>query len=474
MARIYTSRPPKPEAPGAAGTPGRPFANAPRPVPLAEPVEPRGFRNVGVLFCGVYLLALLSYAHEMITEYVGLNTHLPTLSLYAATICAMLGGTLLRALHTRTGRIWLAVLVWAVVCLPFSTWPSSSFDYVWSMVPLHLSVFFLCGLATTPGQVRKLIWWLIGGGMCLVAACAVVGDTGVDRLVIPNTSLNNPNELGLRLLLGAALMVFPLAYPNRIVQVAGALGLLGLLMFLFRTGSRGSFVALLIVLVGLFLISSGRTKVKLLAAAIIASAALAIVTPPASLERLTLMFSDTPEAADNVPDDDADLSADQLGAAEASSMSRKELLKRGIRMTLEHPIFGVGPGQFPEIVARDAKLRGGHIAAQRPHNAYVHASSEQGIPALILLVAVVGLSIRLNYRTYRRAQKQPGQSLIAIQSLALFTYSLAFASNMLFIHLLSVEELGPMVGLSLANALAVERTWEAQRTGPPAPFRMRF
>ena len=66
---------------------------------------------------------------------------------------------------------------------------------------------------------------------------------------------------------------------------------------------------------------------------------------------------------------------EDTAAAYASTQDRQQLLWRSIEVTKEHPLFGVGPGNF-------AQLSGNwHVA----HNSFTQMSSEGGIPALIFI-----------------------------------------------------------------------------------------
>jgi O-antigen ligase len=60
------------------------------------------------------------------------------------------------------------------------------------------------------------------------------------------------------------------------------------------------------------------------------------------------------------------------GSAEA----REDLLIQSIKVTAEHPLFGVGPGNFPSYTQ----------LWRVTHNTYTEFSSECGIPALLLFL----------------------------------------------------------------------------------------
>src|SRR5207302_4169399 len=71
----------------------------------------------------------------------------------------------------------------------------------------------------------------------------------------------------------------------------------------------------------------------------------------------------------------ADPQEDVTGSAEA----RKQLLIRSLELTAQHPLFGVGPGQFNELSK----------AWHESHNSYTQLSSEAGIPALLIFLALM-------------------------------------------------------------------------------------
>jgi len=80
---------------------------------------------------------------------------------------------------------------------------------------------------------------------------------------------------------------------------------------------------------------------------------------------------------------------DNLGGAIGSMESRLTVLMASIRMTIQNPVFGVGPGNFPSVMWDQAALRGRRSAWLVTHNTYTQVSSETGIPGLVLLLAVL-------------------------------------------------------------------------------------
>lgn len=93
----------------------------------------------------------------------------------------------------------------------------------------------------------------------------------------------------------------------------------------------------------------------------------------------------------------------------ASSRNHWLVLKAGIRMTLDNPLFGVGLGQFRRRVLEyaDPELKHAFIA----HDAYVGVSAEMGIPALLIYIAMLASCFISLSRSHRIAAMRGIKSL---------------------------------------------------------------
>lgn len=65
--------------------------------------------------------------------------------------------------------------------------------------------------------------------------------------------------------------------------------------------------------------------------------------------------------------------------ASASAAQRKELLLQSLKVTAQHPVFGVGPGNFVVVSG----------VWHATHNSYTEMSAEGGVPALFLYVFIL-------------------------------------------------------------------------------------
>ena len=56
-------------------------------------------------------------------------------------------------------------------------------------------------------------------------------------------------------------------------------------------------------------------------------------------------------------------------------------------MTADHPLFGVGPGQFQCEYTRFRAVTASEVVAD-PHNVLLEIAAIAGLPALLLLIAI--------------------------------------------------------------------------------------
>jgi O-antigen ligase len=109
------------------------------------------------------------------------------------------------------------------------------------------------------------------------------------------------------------------------------------------------------------------------------------------------------------------------GYDHGSMEARRELLDRSLSISLHHPLFGVGPGNF-EVVTETW-----HVT----HNTYTELSSEAGIPSLIIFLTILGLTFR-NLRNLRKAPRYKTDQELQLFTSALWTGMAAYAVGAAF------------------------------------------
>jgi O-antigen ligase len=280
-----------------------------------------------------------------------------------------------------------------------------------------------------------------------------------NRFRIPHSLFYaNSNDLALALLLGIGSFLFLFHRPARVGRSAGIAGILLSTFYAFRTGSRGCVIAASAMLILIFSLSRTRWKVAAAGLAALLAAALAAGIgggSPSALHRLSLLMSDASSPART----ESDVSS------VASQREREELFKTSLQYTLSHPLFGVGPDQFATAVSQDAARASQHLPWLGTHNTYTQVSSECGIPALILYVAVIGVCLRSNLRLYRRTRDHPDYLEMAGLSCCLLAGTLVYAVSAFFFHMAYSAYLPELAGFTVALQLvAAPLSQTKQRT----------
>jgi O-antigen ligase len=157
-------------------------------------------------------------------------------------------------------------------------------------------------------------------------------------------------------------------------------------------------LGIVVALVVAFFIGNSRTRSVLLLIAPLAAAAMVAVAPQSTLQRMTTL-------------------SDQRNGTEASESfeARRALLTKSINITLDHPLLGVGVGQFGsyEGAASDAEGRH-HNNWQETHNTFTEVSSEAGIPAFICFLWGIFGALLVFYRATKITRRNPKFSEMAL------------------------------------------------------------
>jgi O-antigen ligase len=417
-------------------------------VPAGDgPVSPLSQAGFALLL--LYLFSFYALINEMFYAAAGFIPHTTKVFGVLTLLCALAGGTLLRGFQSRIAVLWALFILWNVAAIPFSQWRGGSTQVVLGVLPAHALAFLIPALATTLARVRKTIYCLAVTMALVFVYCVTLGVMKDGRLIISRSIFGNPNDLALHLLLGMAIfLVF--FRPKSVLVIIGLLGMAALGACIVRTGSRGTFVSALAVAGVWLLFGTMRVRVTIIAGGLLLAVLAVFVAPKSTIERLTMIELNADEAMKEAKTGDE-------GKSIASQLSREELFIKSVRYTLEHPIFGVGPGEFVDALMKEAGEEGKHVQALRPHNAYTQISAEAGIPALVLYLGAVLLALAANYRVYKAVRGVNGLEAVAAQSMALLTLTLAHGFNALFVHVSGFSYEGLIVGLSIANYLAAAR-----------------
>ncbi|MCS6953221.1 MAG: O-antigen ligase family protein [Bryobacterales bacterium] len=392
----------------------------------------------------------LAVVPEILLTRFHIKVHSAAATGLAALLLCLFHGHLTRFLKTPLALPWLLLFVWYGWASLFGLWPRVCLDFLWEYgLRFHAAPFFLCAAALSLRQVRLLLYWAGAGGVMVLLYCWRYGEFDGGRFDIPHTSLGNPNDLALHLLFTFSFLMLFLWTKSLPARAFVLLATPVALMYLLKTGSRGNFITLA-AMVLTFLITARRSqRLAAVVLLLVTIPAVLPLVPRSTLDRLrTLMylFSDEAPAGDS-----------EVERAIQSQEARRQLQKHAIRLTLQHPLLGVGPHMFePAVDLRVRAETGRKSTWQGPHNAYLQISSETGLPGLLFYLWTIVLCLRLNHRAMKWA-RAAGHRMGAGQSLSLLLATIAYAVGTLFSHLAYAYYLPFLVGLTAANHLAMQQ-----------------
>ena len=168
--------------------------------------------------------------------------------------------------------------------------------------------------------------------------------------------------------------------------------------------------------------------------------------------RLVSRYKTTVSESDT---DDTDMDAAMANSAASSTQSRRQLLKHSLIFTMQHPLFGVGPGMF--VVADDSYSKS--LGARKgswlgTHNSYTQVSSEVGIPALLFFTGAIFFSLTGPLQVYRKTRGDPRLEEMGTLAMGLHYTMVIYAVTVLFEHIAFTLML-PIFGGCVAALLRV-------------------
>lgn len=308
-------------------------------------------------------------------------------------------------------KVLLVLLAHLILTIPFAYWRGGAFDTVINKFSKGPIVALLIAMAVTQlFELRKLLFIQASIVALISVASIIVHRTEGGRLMgIQKGILENPNDLAINIAINLPLcLAFLFAARGGFKKILWAFGMVCMLYAVVATYSRSGMVATAITsLICLWEFGvKGKRTIFLMSTGLIGFLALAImVSTPRYFIRMESLFKGNIEGSDD------------RGSLEA----RSELLKESLWLIAHHPVFGVGPGNFP-VVTGEWRVA---------HNTYTELGAEGGLPALGLFVALLFLSLR----KIRSIHKLPGyarDSSIRLWSSALWAAMAAYIAGAMF------------------------------------------
>jgi O-antigen ligase len=193
---------------------------------------------------------------------------------------------------------------------------------------------------------------------------------------LSNLETYDANDVGLVMLVGLALTLLAFQTSRLLGKVSCAVILVGIGATIAKSGSRGAFVGLLALGAGLLLLANQVSLVKRLAFVGATALGMVLFAPPGYWQQMK-----------TIEDPKADYNWKTVNG-------RRQVALRGIGYMLQYPVFGVGINNFAmaECTISDkarTHVVGEGIRCTPPHNAYIEAAAETGIPGGLLWIVMV-------------------------------------------------------------------------------------
>ena len=431
----------------------QPIANdlAPAPTPAtvsaAQEENPSAIHWLGMWGLCFYSVSWL--AVEFSIRAFGGNPHLAMIDLIGMFGAFLITGGVFRSLRDKVGRIWWGFLIWLLVCIPFSTWRTGSILMLTDYIPRsHMLLFFLSAFLLNLKQCRIFMLFSALSSYCLLLWCYLHGvmDPASGRLMIPGSLFYaNANDLGSQLVISLGSLLYLCTQRSLFFRVCGLIGFPITLLYLLKTGSRGSAVACVAFAAVAFFYSRGMAKIIVIAGVVATLAVAVVIIPSSALSRLALVFLHPEEEVRS----EQDYSQQQIHDI-GSQIARWQLLKLSVWYTVTNPVFGVGPGVFVERVAGDDAKKSQRSGWVGTHNSYTQVSSESGLPGAFCYIAVLWLTLRTARRLLAQSRDHPALSEVNKMAFSLLSMTATFAVSALFHHIAFTGYLALLAGQVLA------------------------
>ncbi|HTB13807.1 MAG TPA: O-antigen ligase family protein [Bryobacteraceae bacterium] len=405
----------------------------------------------------VYLVIIFSRVLDVTVP----NLKIPFVTLIVMCLALFLSGNVLRLLSSRTGLLLCAFTAWMGVTALTGVWWRGSVPAVASAVMSLALAFVIAGTLTTAERLKKALYVI---GFCSLLAALesyMFGEEGTGRLALSAGSFMDPNAYAMTLVLGVPLLLF---FARRIHsvfwKVVAIAGVIVILRTALYTGSRGALIAMGVLAVLLFFRLPWKQKILLLViSAVLLPAGYVLLPEYLKLRYLTLFTNDV-QTSDNR------LREQVEGGDMSSTESRLALLRASLRMTFGHPLFGVGPGDFPTENFNVVQRETGRKIWLVSHNSYTQASSETGIPGFLMFVTLLFLTLRNTQKVVSAAKSaSPPPPLLVECALYLNITTLTICSAAFFLSIAYEQMIFVLVGLSVA----VERLYLRHLSTAPVP-----
>ena len=308
-------------------------------------------------------------------------------------------------------KLLLLLFLHLIIAIPFAYWRGGAFAVVFFGFSKAITVALLVTLIVDDfGQLRKLLWVQAASLVVTTISSIAIHHTQSGRLIGALGGIfENPNDLAINIAINFPLCAgFALLARPAIKSAVWVVGILAMFLGVVLTYSRSGLLAMAVaVSVCLWEFGiRGRRFYLIAGAALLGIVGMGVVlATPHYMARVESIFRGNIEGSED------------HGSWEA----RKELLLFSVEEAVNHPIFGIGAGNF------GAATRTWRVT----HNSYTELAAEGGFPALILYLAILYLAFG-NLKKIRSLATYRDSEQVRVFTGALWASLLAFGVGSFF------------------------------------------
>ncbi|HEX4278161.1 MAG TPA: O-antigen ligase family protein [Bryobacteraceae bacterium] len=417
-----------------------------------ETKEPEGFQNLAFYAGLAMLLVRLAVLPEVLYSILHVNTYILYLVGPPAIFGALFCGAIPRTLRHPAGWFWVLFFTFMAISVPFSSWKGGSTAEVKSYAEFSLPLLFTVGgLTLTWKQVRTTCYVMGVSGLINIFTASLFAKEDNGRIdMMASGTIGNSNDLASHLILILPFVLFIAMDKRRNAFLRWSMiaPIVYALRVILGTASRGAVIALVTMFLFVLIRASAKQRVIALVLAGLMAAAIPVLVQGNAAARLGSMIGESSHEE-----------------AKESEDARRYLLKQSLIYTLQHPVFGIGVGQFATYEGTSAVAEGRVGNWHQTHNAFTQVSSECGIPALLGFILGLAAALRSLSRTYRESRRGGFTEI----SNAAFCYLLAMVGYLVSIFFLANAYrfyLPAMIGLAIAMSSAAAREMSAGNKVP--------
>lgn len=376
----------------AVPTSGQPSSGRLSPTDSAvdQDIE-RPFRKIAFYFGLAALVVRFGVLPEVLYTITGVNTYLLYLTVAPATAACILTGGLRRTFRGSAPYWWMLYVGWMVISVPFSSWQGGSLDDLSGYIRTDLVFLVIAGgIAVQWNEIRLLFYTIAGAAVInLLTARFFADDTNGRISLVASGTIGNSNDLAAHLLLVLPFLLFIVLDSKRslIIRVPLVMAIIYGINVILGTASRGALISLIAGLAFMLFFATPIQRALAISGGLVLSFVFMAVLPSATIQRLGNLFGEEHEEA------------------KESGESRSYLFKTSLLYSYQHPLFGVGMGQFPNYEGKQRITEGKVGNWHETHCVFTEVSAEIGIPALIFFLGGIVAAVVPVLRVHTKARR---------------------------------------------------------------------